>query len=313
MRNYKNQLYSYKMNLKLFDIKFDAVKNQPLDNLQIEWHIARLDLIHPIVSGNKLFKLDYYVEDALAAKKNILVTMGGAFSNHLVASAYYAHINGLKSIGLVRGEKADHLSHTLKQCEAWGMHLAFFSREDYPQINEDNIQQYISYNKEDYFFIPEGGYGPAGTKGASQIMDAISPTNPDFITTAVGTGCTLSGLLHNKNSTAKIIAVPVIKGFHQLEKNMTDLLGMQTSPNFEVFNDYHFGGYAKKNETLLQFMNTFYVENKIPTDFVYTGKMMFAIWDKINKGYFPKGSKIVSLHTGGLQGNLSLPNGTLVF
>jgi len=301
------------MNLKLFDIKFDAVKNQLLENLQIEWHIARLDLIHPIVSGNKLFKLYYYVEDALAAKKNTLVTMGGAYSNHLAASAYYAHINGLKSIGLVRGEKAVHLSHTLKQCEAWGMQLKYVSREDYPKINEDNIHMYISFDKEHCFFIPEGGYGIAGIKGASHIMDAISFLNPDFITTAVGTGCTLSGLLYNKTSKAKIIAVPVLKGFHQLEKNMVDLLGKQPHPNFEVLDDYHFGGYAKKNETLLQFMNTFYVENKIPTDFVYTGKMMYAILDKINKGYFPKGSKIVSIHTGGLQGNLSLPKGTLVF
>jgi len=301
------------MNLKLFDIKFDAVKNQLLENLQIEWHIARLDLIHPIVSGNKLFKLYYYVADALVAKKNTLVTMGGAYSNHLAASAYYAHISGLKSIGLVRGEKAAHQSHTLKQCEAWGMHLEYISREDYPQINEDNIHQYISFDKEHCFFIPEGGYGIAGTKGASHIMDTISFLNPDFISTAVGTGCTLSGLLYNKSSTAKIIAVPVIKGFQQLEKNMIDLLGTQQEHKFEVFDDYHFGGYAKKNEILLQFMNIFYDENKIPTDFVYTGKMMYAIWDKIKKGYFPKGSKIVSLHTGGLQGNLSLPNGTLVF
>jgi len=301
------------MNLKLFDIKFDAVKNQLLENLQIEWHIARLDLIHPIVSGNKLFKLYYYVEDALAAKKNTLVTMGGAYSNHLAASAYFAHINGLKSIGLVRGEKAVHLSHTLKHCEAWGMQLKYFSREDYTKINVDNIDQFISFDTEHCFFIPEGGYGIAGTKGASHIIDAISFLNPDFITTAVGTGCTLSGLLYNKTSTAKIIAITVLKGFHNLEKNMNDLLGMQIQPYFEVFDDYHFGGYAKKNETLLQFMNTFYVENKIPTDFVYTGKMIYAIWDKINKGYFPKGCKIVSLHTGGLQGNLSLPNGTLVF
>jgi 1-aminocyclopropane-1-carboxylate deaminase len=191
--------------------------------------------------------------------------------------------------------------------------LKYFSREDYPKINEDNIHQFISFDKEHCFFIPEGGYGIAGAKGASHIMDAISLINPDFITTAVGTGCTLSGLLYNKTSTAKIIAVPVLKGFYQLEKNIIDLLGTKPHNQFEVFDDYHFGGYAKKNETLLQFMNTFYVENKIPTDFVYTGKMIYAIWDKINKGYFPKGSKIISLHTGGLQGNLSLPNGTLVF
>ena len=301
------------MNLKLIEIKYDTVKNQLLDSLEIEWLVARLDLIHPIVSGNKLFKLYYYVQDAIAANKHILVTKGGAYSSHLVASAYYAQLNGLKSIGLVRGEKAVQQSHTLKQCEAWGMQLEYFTREDYPQINEDNIKEYVSYDKDQCFFITEGGYGIAGTKGASLIMDAFSPINPDFITTAVGTGCTLSGLLYNKKSGANIIAVPVLKGFYDLEKDITDFLKSQTPLKFEVFHDYHFGGYAKKNETLLKFMNTFYVENNIPTDFVYTGKMMYGIWDKIKAGYFPKGSKIVSLHTGGLQGNLSLPKGTLVF
>jgi 1-aminocyclopropane-1-carboxylate deaminase len=230
-----------------------------------------------------------------------------------VASAYYAQLNGLKSIGLVRGEKAKQQSHTLTQCEAWGMQLAYISREDYPLINENNIQQYVSFDKNQCFFIPEGGYGISGTKGASIIMDAISSLNPDYITTAVGTGCTLSGLLYQQKSTAKIIAIPVLKGFHELEKAMADFLKPQTPLHFEVFNDYHFGGYAKKNNTLLQFMNTFYWENNIPTDFVYTGKMMYAIWDKINAGYFPNGSKIISIHTGGLQGNLSLPKGTLVF
>jgi 1-aminocyclopropane-1-carboxylate deaminase len=193
------------------------------------------------------------------------------------------------------------------------MQLKYFSREDYAKINVENMHQNISFDEDNCFFISEGGYGLAGTKGASLIMDAISPVNPDFITTAVGTGCTLSGLLYNKTSTSKIIAVPVLKGFHDLEKTMADFLKPQTPLHFEVFNDYHFGGYAKKNNTLLQFMNTFYLENNIPTDFVYTGKMMYAIWDKINAGYFPNGSKIMSIHTGGLQGNLSLPKGTLVF
>ncbi len=301
------------MDIKLLDIKFDSVKHETLDMLGIEWLIARLDLIHPIVSGNKLYKLYFYVQDAITNNKTILVTKGGAYSNHLVASAYYAQLNGLKSIGLVRGEKAKHQSHTLTQCEAWGMQLAYISREDYPLINENNIQQYVSFDKKHCFFIPEGGYGNSGTKGASHIMEAISSLNPSYITTAVGTGCTLSGLLYNKKSQAKIIAVPVLKGFHDLEKNMSDLLASQTPINFEVFNDYHFGGYAKKNEVLLQFMNAFYVENNIPTDFVYTGKMIYGIWDKINAGYFPKESKIISIHTGGLQGNLSLPKGTLVF
>ena len=301
------------MNLKLLDIKFDPVKHELLDKLSIEWLVARLDLIHPIVSGNKLYKLYFYVQDAIIDNKVILVTKGGAYSNHLAASAYYAQVNGLKSIGLVRGEKAKQQSHTLLQCESWGMELVYISRDEYPQINEYNIQQYVSFDKNQCFFIPEGGYGIGGTKGASLIMDAISSLNPDYITTAVGTGCTLSGLLYHQKLPAKIIATPVLKGFNDLEKTMHDFLNPQTPLHFDVFNDYHFGGYAKKNNTLLQFMNTFFLENNIPTDFVYTGKMMYAIWDKINAGYFPQGSKIVSIHTGGLQGNLSLPKGTLVF
>jgi 1-aminocyclopropane-1-carboxylate deaminase len=256
------------MDLKSLNIKFDLVKHDVLNNMGLEWFIARLDLIHPIVSGNKLFKLYYYVQNALVEKKTTLVTMGGAYSNHLIASAYYAHINGLKTLGLVRGEKAVQLSHTLKQCEAWGMKLIYISREDYPQINEDNIHLYISFDKNSCFFIPEGGYGKEGTKGASLIMEAVSSTQPDFITTAVGTGCTLSGLLYNKTSKAKIIAVPVLKGFYELEKNMADVLESKYPLDFDLFNDYHFGGYAKKNETLIHFMNSFYNANNIPTDFV---------------------------------------------
>ncbi len=301
------------MDIKLLNIKFDSVKHKVLTNLSLEWLVARFDLIHPIVSGNKLFKLYYYVQDALAKEKTTLVTMGGAYSNHLAATAYYAREHGLKCIGLVRGEKAQYISHTLQYCADLGMQLVYLSRTAYTQINEGNFHQFITFCREKICFIPEGGNGQKGTKGASKIMDAVSFLNPDFVTVAVGTGCTLSGLLYDKTSQTKIIAVPVLKGFHDLEKNMTDLLGSKNQLHFEVFNEYHFGGYAKKNEILLQFMNTFYNENNIPTDFVYTAKMMYAIWDKINEGYFPKGSKIVSIHTGGLQGNLSLPTGTLVF
>jgi len=301
------------MDIKLLNIKFDSVKHEVLTNLNLEWLVARLDLIHPIVSGNKLFKLYYYVQNALIEKKNTLVTMGGAYSNHLAATAYYAREHSLKCIGLVRGEKSQNISHTLQYCTHLGMKLVYLSRADYRIISDDNIDQFDFFDHQNCCFIPEGGYGQSGTKGASLIIDAISFLNPDFIITAVGTGCTLSGLLYNNTTKAKIIAVPVLKGFNDLEINMNDLLESENPLNFEVFNEYHFGGYAKKNETLLQFMNTFYEENNIPTDFVYTGKMMYAILDKINKGFFPKGSKIVSIHTGGLQGNLSLPKGTLVF
>ncbi len=295
------------------NIQLDEISSSFLKSRQIELFIARLDLIHPVVSGNKLFKLYYFIEEALRENKNTIVTMGGAYSNHLVATAFYCKEAGLKSIGIVRGEMPAIKSHTLNACENYGMKLIYISRSDYNIKDENFISELIKENPEEIYFIPEGGYHPLGTKGASLIMEQIKETDASHICTAVGTATTLSGLILNTKPNQQIIAVPVLKGLNDLDSRLNFLTNNIDYQKPCIFNEYHFGGYAKKDETLIQFMNDFYTEYKVPTDIVYTGKMMYAIFDKIKSDFFPLGSKITCIHTGGLQGNLSLAKGSLVF
>jgi 1-aminocyclopropane-1-carboxylate deaminase/D-cysteine desulfhydrase-like pyridoxal-dependent ACC family enzyme len=301
------------MNPTNINIQLDEINSDLLKSRQIELFIARLDLIHPVVSGNKLFKLYYFIEEAIRENKNTIVTMGGAYSNHLVATAFYCIEAGLKSIGIVRGEMPTIKSHTLNACESYGMKLIYISRSDYNKKNEDLISELTKENSEEIYFIPEGGYHPLGAKGASLIMKQIKETDASHICTAVGTATTLSGLILNTKPNQQIIAVPVLKGINDLVSRLNFLTNNIDHHQLCIFDEYHFGGYAKKDETLIQFMNDFYTEYNVPTDFVYTGKMMYAIFDKIKSNFFPLGSKIICIHTGGLQGNLSLPNGSLVF
>ena len=301
------------MNPTNINIQLDEINSDLLKSKQIELFIARLDLIHPVVSGNKLFKLYYFIEEALRENKNTIVTMGGAYSNHLVATAFYCKEAGLKSIGIVRGEMPAIKSHTLNACENYGMKLIYISRSDYNIKDENFISELTKENSEDIYFIPEGGYHPLGAKGASLIMEKIKETDASHICTAVGTATTLSGLILNTKPNQQIIAVPVLKGLNDLDSRLNFLTNNIDYQKPCIFNEYHFGGYAKKDETLIQFMNDFYTEYKVPTDIVYTGKMMYAIFDKIKSDFFPLGSKITCIHTGGLQGNLSLAKGSLVF
>jgi 1-aminocyclopropane-1-carboxylate deaminase/D-cysteine desulfhydrase-like pyridoxal-dependent ACC family enzyme len=300
------------------DINLQQIKSDLFFEKEIEVIVARLDLIHPLISGNKIFKLHYFIEDAKRKNKKTIVTQGGAFSNHLVATANYCHSNGLKSIGLVRGELAEKASHTISACEEAKMDIFFVDRGAYPEINEHNFTAYIPNHLNDqldqYYFIPEGGFDELGAAGASIIFEKISKaTPPTHIITAIGTATTIAGLIKNCHTNIEIIGIPVLKGMKDIENRLAKLLPYQAYKSPALFYDYHFGGYAKNNHLLLDFMNEFYKEFHIPTDFVYTGKMMFGTIDLIKKNHFPPGSRIICLHTGGLQGNLSLPNNTLVF
>jgi 1-aminocyclopropane-1-carboxylate deaminase len=301
------------MIVKPASIKIDSISSPLFKEKEIELLVARLDLIHPIVSGNKLFKLHYFIEAAKSAKKSTIVTLGGAYSNHLAATAYHCRSVGLKSIGLVRGELPAKISYTLLTCEDNGMQLIFLDRKEYPFINEDWIAKLLNTSPSQFAFIPEGGYHPLGADGASMIMTELNELNATHICTAVGTATTLAGIISSSNDDTKIIGVPVLKGMTDIEKRISFLLNNKPYNKPLILNEYHFGGYAKKSETLIQFMNDFYKDYSIPTDFVYTGKMMFAIIEKIKTDYFPQRSRILCLHTGGLQGNASLPEHTLVF
>ncbi len=292
-------------------LQLDKLQSPLFNEYGVSMYVVRLDLIHPIISGNKIFKLHYYIKEALETIDKKVVTFGGAFSNHLVATAYCCQLLGIKCIGIVRGERPGILSHTLMHCLDYGMELEFISRTDYKK-SEKNYD-YIKEQYNDCLIIPEGGFSHLGAKGAAKIMDNEALHSATHICTAVGTATTLAGIVLNATHSQEIIGIPVIKNMEDLWDRLPYLINDSTKKTPSIFNDYHFGGYAKKTNELIDFMNEFYTEFNIPTDFVYTAKMCYGVIDKIREGYFPKGSEIYCLHTGGLQGNASLPKGTLVF
>lgn len=275
-------------NIKVDDIKFPAIERR-----QIKLGIARFDLIHPVVSGNKLFKLYYYLKDALAENKSV-TTFGGYFSNHLAATAYACKELGIKCKGFVNGEKPENLSATLLHCMQFGMDLEFISREEYRKIKYNEI-------KSSSILIPEGGYSEKGKQGAALMYNSIKDLNADFICLSVGSATTLSGIL-SVAGREKVLAFPAIKNMTDIPERLK-ILKCEVKDTFEIINDYHFGGFSKTNRQLLQFMQEFYDNFSVKTDIVYTGKMMYGISDLINKNYFPDKSKIVVIHSGGLQGN----------
>jgi 1-aminocyclopropane-1-carboxylate deaminase len=305
-----NKLYS-KMLLDNLNIKVDTILGQLLDQSDIKLSVLRIDLIHPIISGNKLFKLFYFLQDVEKFSHKQVITFGGAYSNHLVATAYACKLAGYKSIGIVRGEKPAQLSHSLHNCIEYGMKLKFISRQLYDLKEEKTFQQKLLKEFGKAVIIPEGGYDPVGAKGASLIMNYIDATTT-HICCAVGTATTVAGLLSAAKKDQQIIAVPVLKGLEDIMKRIS-FLTPETFNEVHIMHDYHFGGYAKYSSELLFFMNSLYKDYQLPTDFVYTAKLFFAIFDAIKKNIFPRGSKIVCIHTGGLQGNLSLPANSLIF
>lgn len=309
--NYRDHLSA--MGLDLQNLPFDKIITQEITNQNLSLTILRLDKIHAEVSGNKLFKLCYFIEDCLQTAHRTLLTFGGAFSNHLVATAFLCKQKGIKSIGIVRGGEPPQLSHTLIKCKEFGMELKFVSREEYADFTsvENDFAKFKSLYG-DFAIVPEGGYNATGAKGASLIMDILKQGNYSHICTAVGTATTLAGLLLKKESEQEIIAVPVIKNMHDIPFRL-NFLGVNAGNQPVIFGDFHFGGYAKHADKLIQFMNKLYAETNVPTDFVYTAKMMYGVYEKINSSYFSEGSNIICIHTGGLQGNLSLPAGTLIF
>jgi 1-aminocyclopropane-1-carboxylate deaminase len=267
--------------------------------------VLRLDKIHPVISGNKWFKLRYYLEDAKAKGKKSILTFGGAWSNHIIATATAGKLNGFNTVGIIRGEEPAVLSPTLLNAKAEGMQLVFIPRTEY---SEKNIP--AAFRTDEHYIIHEGGYGELGAAGAATILDGLTETHT-HICCAAGTGTTAAGIA-NAAKGRQIIAISVLRNNHSMQGMIESLLAPGTVAP-ELIHDYHFGGYSKYQPALLQFMNELYQHTQIPTDFVYTGKLFYAVRDLIQKNFFPSGSRILLIHSGGLQGNLSLRKGTLMF
>jgi 1-aminocyclopropane-1-carboxylate deaminase len=298
----------------LKNISLDAWDHPVFRKNDLQAEVLRLDKIHPDISGNKWFKLKYFLERAEQTNKHKLISFGGAYSNHLLALAAAARTNGLYSIGYVRGEEPANLSHTLLIAKDYGMELRFLSRQDYNQKKKSAALNSLEGNEPGALWIPEGGAGTDGIRGAEEILSDIPLNRFSHICCAVGTGTTLAGLINSTETHQKKIGVSVLKGTREFEPLNNSWITNQTDlENVQMIHTDHFGGYAKYNQILIDFMNTTYTGSGIPTDFVYTGKLFYSISRMAAEKAFPAGSRILILHTGGLQGNLSLTPGLLQF
>ncbi len=255
----------------------------------LDLFVLRLDLIHPQISGNKWFKLKYNLEEAKKQGIDTILTCGGAFSNHIHATAAACQLSGLKSIGVIRGEKESESNPTLSEAKKTGMQLYFVSREEYKQKENPEFIERLKKQFGNFYFIPEGGNNALGEKGCEEILP--QENNFDYVFCACGTGTTFCGIRNSLKPNQKLIGISVIKGNG----------AMNAIPN--IINDYHFGGYAKHTDELLKFKTKFETENKIPLDYVYTAKLFFAVDDLIKKKKIPSNSKVLVIHSGGLQGN----------
>ena len=266
--------------------------------------MLRLDEIHPVISGNKLFKLIYFLKEAKESVHKTIITFGGAYSNHLAATAFACEQMNIKSVGVVRGEKPKSLSHTLQFCLTHGMQLEFTSRSLYKNIDMD-FSKYLQNKYGEHILIPEGGFSIEGKQGASLISNYFNDKNYSHVCVAVGTATTFAGIADANKTKTEIIGFGVLKNQCDIPKRFGELK-VDPGKKYTFFKDYHFRGFAKKSTELFSFMNQFYSKHLIPLDFIYTAKMIFGIYDLIGKNYFKPGSKILCIHTGGLQGNDSL-------
>jgi len=295
-----------------FTIIIESLNEELSAKHEITVSMLRLDKIHPVVSGNKLFKLYYFLEETKNSIHKQIITFGGAYSNHLAATAFACKAAGIKCIGIVRGEEPIILSHTLQLCLQNEMQLEFISRSSYKKINEDEFLKSLTKKYGQHTLILEGGFSQKGAEGAKLICNYFNLKNFSHICCAVGSATTIAGLINGSKIETEIIGFSALKNLNDFDDRLK-ALNVETTKKYSFIGDYHFGGFAKKTKELIAFMNDFYNKHKIPLDFVYTGKMMFGVYDLIERDYFPGGSNILCIHTGGLQGNESLPAGTLNF
>ena len=275
-----------------------------LKKKKVTLYIKREDLIHTFVSGNKFRKLKYNLKEAKSLKKSTLLTFGGAYSNHIVATAVAGALSGFKTIGIVRGEElANNLNNilatntTLKEAHKNGMTFEFVTRTVYRDKSNPDFLNQLHQKYGDFYVIPEGGTNDLAIKGCEEILSK-QDLKFDYICCAVGTGGTISGLINVSKEHQKVLGFPALKGDF-----LSDEIRKFTSKkNWNLQTDYNFEGYAKYNQELITFINHFNQETGVLLDPIYTGKMLFGILDLVEKNYFKEGTQILAIHTGGLQG-----------
>lgn len=277
--------------------------------------VLRIDLLDPEISGNKWFKLKHNLERAKKEGRTTLLTFGGAYSNHIAATAAAARRFGFKSIGVIRGEK--NINPTLLEAEKNGMLLHFVSREDYRKKDSTVFIETLRNRFGDFYLVPEGGNNAEGIQGCMEILNGIIPY--DYVCCACGTGATFAGLAASAGSATKVIGISVLKGANRLPSDVNNMLsGAGIGPlsiagneallsgdnnTHLISNLYCFSGYGAYDEELVAFKTNWEQQHEIPLDHVYTAKLAFAVEDLMKKNFFKPGSRILLIHSGGLQGN----------
>ena len=289
------------------NINIQAVPSFCLKGIQLA--VLRLDELHPIVSGNKWFKLKYYLQQAQEENADTIASFGGPYSNHLVALAFAAKKYNLQSVGYVRSNEDEPITPTLLEAKQYGMHLKFLGRNNFQLLKTELFENNVTSNT---YFVDEGGYGTLGAKGAATILSNEKNNSYSHIICAVGTGTMMAGLINAAKPHQHVIGIPVLKNEATIRNEITQLMTNKETP-FTLLHDFHLGGYAKTNQAQFDFMNLLWATEKIPTDMVYTSKLFMAVKSLLANNYFSPTAKILMIHSGGLQGNRSLPAGTLLF
>ena len=285
------------MNLPL-EVPLQKVIDSLLEEKDLDVFIKREDLIHDRISGNKWRKLHYNLQEAASKKSTTLLTFGGAYSNHIAATAAAGKQFGFYTIGLIRGEVVQPLNPTLQYAVDCGMQLRYVSREDYRDKTSKAFAEKHLLDFSDYYLIPEGGTNLLAVKGCEEILSDVE-IDFDFVCCAVGTGGTISGLINSLKPHQRALGFASLKGANFLNEEIAKYV---SNSQWTLNLDHHLGGYAKVNKVLIDFINNFKKTHHISLDPVYTGKMLFGLWDLIEKDYFRRGSTIIAIHTGGLQG-----------
>ncbi|USE82588.1 1-aminocyclopropane-1-carboxylate deaminase/D-cysteine desulfhydrase [Acinetobacter tibetensis] len=287
----------------MFDQIAQTIPYQKITVEGFEISIKRLDLVHPHISGNKFFKLKYNLLAAQQQGYKKLLTFGGAYSNHIAATAYAAQLFGFESLGIIRGQElaSKPLNPTLNTAQQFGMQLQFVTREAYRLKQSPAYLAQLQQDYPDYYVIPEGGTNPLAILGCTEIISDKDRQNFDLICCAVGTGGTIAGLIEASHSQQHVLGFSALKG----DFLSTEVGQLTPKRNWQITDQYCCGGYAKTTPELLQFIQDFEQRYQIPLEQIYTGKMLLGLTDLIQQGSFPTGHRILVIHSGGLQGRLA--------
>jgi 1-aminocyclopropane-1-carboxylate deaminase len=286
------------------DTPLMEVDHPVLNDKRVTLIVKREDLIHPHLSGNKWYKLKYNLIEAKKQEHDTLLTFGGAYSNHIYATAAVGEIFNIKTIGVIRGEEYNPLNSTLSFAKKCGMKFHYLDRGSYRKKTTSKVIKSLKEKFGRFFLIPEGGSNSLAVKGCAEITGSIK-IDFNYVCCAVGTGGTLAGLAASLEGNKKALGFSILKGAEFLNDNVKKLLKSYSKKefrNWQINFDYHFGGYSKFEIELINFIEEFQYRTSIPIEPIYTGKMIYGIFDLVKKGFFTPGTTIIAIHTGGLQG-----------